>query len=227
MSKKNELIKSASVIVLGAIKNAVQGEHDYKVMLLKRNKNMRFASGQSVFPGGKFDKHIDGSPEWLKLIGSSFGGLVHANSIGTKRGCISQVPLEVSYRLCAIRETFEETGLLLATPPQSSNQLVQISDYYQGSNQIRYWHEKCLTDASNFIVMCMQLNLVPNIFGLHEWANWLAPSFQKIRFDNFMFICFLQRIPQQELFLINKEEVECLEVLEENSEFFFLFRSHF
>ena len=228
MIKKPQFIKSASLIILSAVKNGLG--QDYKIMYLKRNKNMRVWPSHSVFPGGKLDSHIDCSPHWLKVFfrdpkQSNFAGLINPNSIGTRRRMIkdpdadAEIPLEVSYRLCAIRETFEETGILIAREKDEKtnrpNSLLHMTDYYKNESKldkVKQWHERVLRDSAKFIDMFVDLSLEPNIYALHEWSNWLTPSLEKTRFDTFFFTCFLHQLPDERFILFNKDENETLEV---------------
>lgn len=74
----------------------------FEVLLVRRHAKAVFASAL-VFPGGAVDDD-DYSDEWLPLLGS--GG---------------DLPLtERGIRIAAIRETFEETALLLAARPDGS-----------------------------------------------------------------------------------------------------------
>lgn len=224
MSKRVEFIKSATLIILSAIKNAPSRGEDYKIMFLKRNKNMRVAPGHSVFPGGKYDAKIDGSPRWLEILKSNnHTCLIGPNSIGSLRKTSANtksndaIPIELSYRLCAIRETFEETGILLASDRSKSPTPTPalMSAYLKNttySDSIRRWRERVLDDSARFVDMFDELKLVPGIFGLHEWSNWLTPSFEKTRFDTFFFTCFLEALPEDKYLFVNKQEIESLEV---------------
>ena len=147
---------------------------------------MRVWPSHSVFPGGKLDSHIDSSPQWLKIFQNNFTALINPNSIGTRRRQMikdidaeaTNLPLEVSYRLCAIRETFEETGILLARDNSDGSNhrpILLTTQYYKNSSKldkVKQWHEKVLLDSEKFIDMFFDLNLEPNIFALHEWSNW-------------------------------------------------------
>ncbi|XP_076471974.1 acyl-coenzyme A diphosphatase NUDT19-like isoform X2 [Babylonia areolata] len=43
--------------------------------------------------------------------------------------------------------------------------------------------------------MCQKLEVVPDVWSLHEWSNWLTPCGLKQRFDTAFFICCLQDKP--------------------------------
>jgi len=88
---------------------------------------------------------------------------------------------EVSYRICAIRETFEETGVLLARSNANGledEKTALFSDCYQfkSLSDLKSWQKRVHNDANQFLELCTQLKCVPDVWGLHEWANWLTPS---------------------------------------------------
>ena len=82
-------IPSATVLV---VRDGVAG---LEVFMLVRNRQVDFASGALVFPGGKVDVQ-DSNAAWRELAP------------------VTAPHPELSYWVAALRETFEETGLLLA-----------------------------------------------------------------------------------------------------------------
>jgi len=87
------------------------------------------------------------------------------------------LPPDISYRICAIRETFEETGLLLATKKPQCNQdhfshVFQFDDF----DSVNFWRNKVHKDAHNFLHLCKSLRCVPDVWNLQEWSNWLTPQ---------------------------------------------------
>ena len=79
-----------------------QDGFDYKVCLLKRNAQMRTAASATVFPGGNLDK-ADEDASTLLITASA--------DMRTKR--------MTALKVCVLRETFEECGILLSSPPAS------------------------------------------------------------------------------------------------------------
>lgn len=66
-----------------------------------------------------------------------------------------------------------------------------------------YWRKKVDEDASQFINMCKTCNIVPDVWFLNEWSNWLTPvltssksdkSSQR-RYDTVFFMCMIDHIP--------------------------------
>jgi 8-oxo-dGTP pyrophosphatase MutT (NUDIX family) len=72
------------------------------------------------FPGGKLDP-CDLSLEWPKYLSSSTNIDRFTKKTADIYNDIDHPYPGLVFRLCAIRETFEETGLLLAKSRTSSN----------------------------------------------------------------------------------------------------------
>ncbi|UJR28106.1 hypothetical protein I4U23_009361 [Adineta vaga] len=184
--------QSASLILLGSKQaniNNAKSFFDYATLLLKRSPNMRFAPDISAFPGGKLDP-CDLSLEWPKY----FSSLCDINRFSKKKADIYK-DIDHPYpglvfRLCAIRETFEETGLLLAKSHTSTSS--QYSTVAQlSNNMITEWREKIRHDASQFLIMCKALQVTPDVHSLYEWTQYLAASIAKVRFDTIFYTAAL------------------------------------
>ncbi|XP_019935227.2 acyl-coenzyme A diphosphatase NUDT19 [Paralichthys olivaceus] len=192
---------------------------DYDVLLLKRSSKSGFMPNAYVFPGGKVDSS-DFSSEWVDVFQSfrdsaSFG-LRSVTQPAESRPPIfatdrlslgSPVPGEVAFRICALRETFEECGVLLAVSQQEEKELLlrdteatTATCEVNGlcSSELSRWRSLVIQNSSNFIRMCRELQVLPNIWALHEWSNWLTPvaGYSAARFDTAFFICCLQETPQ-------------------------------
>lgn len=191
----------------------LKSAYDYEVLLLKRSKTSSFMPSAHVFPGGLIDSS-DFSSEWIEVFSNykkspHFGlGLVkqHPSSrapiFATDRTSFgSPIPGEVAFRICAIRETFEESGILLVlpkgserTPSQEVTKTVHFDDH-----QLSAWRLRIQENPSQFIHMCQELHCMPNIWALHEWSNWLTPvtgrSVMSRRYDTAFFMCCLQDQP--------------------------------
>ena len=66
------------------------------------------------------------------------------------------LPLHVGFRICAIRETFEESGVLLVRSLED-NELEGSEDLVRkalNDDEVKSWREKVHTDSSFFIKLC-------------------------------------------------------------------------
>ena len=110
-----------------------------------------------VFPGGLIEKHADFSNDWMELFKQSFVkfGTDFTTLVNIKgprppvlKKSTTDVPREVAFRICAIRETFEESGVLL---------LKSFSDVHQGEismDIIQNWKKRVHQDPNEFLVLC-------------------------------------------------------------------------
>ncbi|KAG8437382.1 hypothetical protein GDO86_008178 [Hymenochirus boettgeri] len=184
----------------------------YEVLLLRRNQKSGFMPNAFVFPGGLIEA-ADFSNDWIKVFSkyeqnTHFGlGLVRQHD---KRSTLfttdrlkfgSQIPGEVAFRICAIRETFEESGVLLVVPEnfniKESQNLMEIAN--QDEEEISKWRKEVQKNPFQFLEMCKVMRCMPNIWALQEWSNWLTPVFyqgsKSRRYDTAFFICCLQTKP--------------------------------
>jgi 8-oxo-dGTP pyrophosphatase MutT (NUDIX family) len=77
------------------------------VLLLRRSERARFVPGGYVFPGGLVET-ADASPDVTALIGG-----LSAEALADRLGLRGAYPPATAYVVAAVRETFEESGLLV------------------------------------------------------------------------------------------------------------------
>lgn len=146
-----------------------------EVYLLRRVDQMAFAGGFCVFPGGgvdprDFDHEVawagPGADEWAALLGTSE---VHARAL-----------------VCAaVRETFEESGVLLAGPTTDSVVADTTGDGWEDDRRALEARELSLTDvlAGRHLVLRSDL--------LRWWGSWITPVFEPRRYDTRFFVAAL------------------------------------
>lgn len=204
---------------------------NYAVLLMERGKKAKFAKGAHVFPGGVLDK-ADASGDWTGQFSRLLSGsnrvtfetlektaCCHKNRAPPTFSRLRQddeeissttmgVPAEVAFKICSLRETFEESGLLLARRVDDVEYKDKISDSSSNSeagmaqtlsistSDREYWTERVRKDASQFFAMCQALDCVPDIWSIHLWSTWLTPSNSKLRYDTPFFITSLPEVPE-------------------------------
>ena len=160
-------------------------EEPYEVFLMRRHRNQVFMGGACVFPGGRLDD-ADAGPELAACIGG-----FHATE--AKR-LLQETDLPEATALglfvAAIRETFEEAGVLLARDARGS--AVDLSAPETAARFSSYrleLHEERLTMAD--LVRREGLSFAPDL--LIPYAHWITPETESRRFNTRF---FLARLPE-------------------------------
>src|SRR4030088_1142466 len=158
--------RAASTILLLRDSAAQQGE--IEVFMMVRHYESVFNSGALVFPGGsvdKNDKEIIARPELY-----SGGEGLDANAL--------------SFRIAAIRETFEESGILLARP-RGSNALVDA----KRASEIEASDRTALCDGkTTFLKVLTDNGMLLALDELVPYAHWITPEGMPKRFDTWFFL---------------------------------------
>lgn len=139
---------------------------EMQVLMVVRHHQIDFASGALVFPGGKVDPR-DHAPE------------VRARTRGAEQ--LDDVALAL--RAAAIREAFEESGVLLARKPGageliSAAELARLQPFRDSLNAGETGIAELLETAD--LELACDL-LVP-------FAHWVTPKFMPKRFDTHFFL---------------------------------------
>lgn len=111
----------------------------------------------------------------------------------------------MTLKICAIRETFEESGLLLTTPPAHTVPELDTE----------VWRHRVHEDASQFKSMCDLYHLQPAVDRLIPFANWITPAFEKKRFNTLFFLTVLQQTvdgQQQETIKVSADGKETVQM---------------
>lgn len=190
------------------------GPFDYELLLLQRSSRSGFMPSAHVFPGGLVEP-ADFSADWLGLLPASPRcglGLVKPPPVGSSRAPLfatererlgSPLPGEVAFRICAIRETFEEAGILLLLPGRGpaadSGPASPLPAERLPPSELSEWRRRVQQDPRCFLQLCRHLGCVPNIWALHEWSNWLTPVGRAgaggRRYDTAFYLCCLRERP--------------------------------
>ena len=82
-----------------------------EILLLKRDSSASFVPGAYVFPGGGVDP-----TDWSKKMLTNVDGLT-TKTAATRLDLAGTNPPAIAYYLAALREAFEETGILVGVGP--------------------------------------------------------------------------------------------------------------
>ena len=147
-----------------------------EILLIQRHTKSKFAAGDYVFAGGKVESD-DVPPDAERFC----AGLTGAAAAARLRGPAPHQAL--GYWIGAIREAFEEVGMLLAY--DASGAPVEIG----GDRRERFAGYRADCQASNaaFFDMLRAERLVLATDQLAYFAHWITPEEQPIRFDTRFF----------------------------------------
>ena len=142
-----------------------------EVFMLRRVSGMAFAPSTMVFPGGGVDDR-DGD------VGLPWSG-PSPSEWGERLGCS---PAEAQmYVAAAVREVFEECGVLLASP-SASGALAQVDD-----DRWRQIRADLVSRRSSLSEVLADNGLVLRSDLIVAKAHWLTPVFEPRRFDTWFF----------------------------------------
>lgn len=148
------------------------GPRGLEVFLMRRQASMAFAAGMYVFPGGGVHE-TDAAP--LPWIGPD------AAQFAARFGC--SIETAHSLVVAAARETFEETGVLIAGPDQ--HRVVGDVTPYHDARLALERHEVSFGE----FLRSNGLSLRADLLG--AWAHWITPRFEPRRFDTRFFTAVL------------------------------------
>lgn len=150
------------------------GSQGLEVFMVVRHHQIDFASGALVFPGGKVDQQ-DSDERVLARIPSYSGATAGQSTL----------------RVAAIREAFEESGILLARHRDGSPMLGT------GSAALRTQWRRGLNDRSLALgAMLEQGDLTLACDELAHFSHWITPAVVPKRFDTHF---YLARVPAEQI----------------------------
>ena len=165
MVKRVPPIRSATVLLLK------DGEEGLQVFMVTRNAGIDFAGGALVFPGGKANPS-----DTIEEIESYCDGV---DGLDIE---------EIGNRVCGIRESFEETGFLLARDKETGNLVNSercsiIGGLYRKAVLEEKLTMKDLVAKENLTLACDKM--VP-------FAHWITPVNAPKRYDTWFYLAEAQ-----------------------------------
>ena len=168
MSTEAVTSRPASTILLLRDSAGPDGRGEIEVFMMVRHYEIDFNSGALVFPGGSVDKgdqEIIAKPEF------------YSGGEGLDAGALS-------FRIAAIRETFEESGILLARP-RGSKALVDA----KRAGEIEAASRAALCESkTSFLEVLTDNGMMLALDELVPYAHWITPEGMPKRFDTWFFI---------------------------------------
>lgn len=146
------------------------------VHMLRRRTSMAFAGGAYAYPGGGVDPRDDD-----RLVGWAGPALeTWAQRLGVA------TPAEAQAVVCAaVRETYEEAGVLLAGPTPRTVVTDTTGDDWEADR------EALVARELSFAGFLERRGLVLRSDLLGAWARWITPEFEPRRYDTWFFVAAL------------------------------------
>lgn len=152
-------VRPAATVVL--LRDTADG---LEAWLLTRVTGMVFAAGMSVFPGGR----VDDTDAELPMAGGDFA------TIAARFGCTETAAR--AYVGAAVRETFEETGVLLTVPAVDPALDLAAARTDVEAGQV------------SFGELLRTHGLAVDAEALHPWSRWITPPGERRRYDTHFFV---------------------------------------
>lgn len=147
------------------------------VHMLRRRASMAFAAGAYAYPGGGVDpRDDDRGVRWAGPPRTWWAG-----RLGVPEA-------EAQAIVCAaVRETYEEAGVLLAGPTPDSVVDDTTGDDWEADRAALVGREL------SFAEFLARRGLVLRSDLLGAWARWITPAFESRRYDTWFFVAALPR----------------------------------
>uniref|UniRef100_A0A182PG34 Nudix hydrolase domain-containing protein n=1 Tax=Anopheles epiroticus TaxID=199890 RepID=A0A182PG34_9DIPT len=189
---------SASVIVLARNTNNEldRDGYNYKVLVFKRTEKTSSFPNHIVFPGGSFDPQDDGT-DWMRLFSEQAIAPEKLRTVTTVTGPRpyifrqmegDKLDRNISVRLCALRECFEELGVLLVATSGAEDGYSTARTGFD----VPGWQTDVHDGRKTFRELYEQLQETPDLWSLYEWSTWITPThFPRKRFETAFFLAAL------------------------------------
>jgi 8-oxo-dGTP pyrophosphatase MutT (NUDIX family) len=158
-----------------------------EVLLLRRNTRAGFVPGAYVFPGGR----VDGADAALAALASVDG--LTAERAAERLGLFHGEPPAFAYYVAALREAFEETGILVGAGAGAAV-----------PERLAAAREDLLEDRITFAQALERLGVRLAGDALEYLAHWITPEREPRRYDTRFFAA---RVPAGAEALVDPREM--------------------
>jgi len=154
---------------------------ELQVYLLKRSIRSEFFPETYVFPGGKVETEDQAFGLWKAHVD------LDNEEIYQRLGGSLTVEKALAFGVTAIRETFEEAGVLLAYRNEHTREESdRIQDWRQGEELPKGWLNNIVASDGWMLAFSR----------LFRWAHWITPEGMPKRYETRFFLVFMH--PGQE-----------------------------
>ncbi|MEU7389174.1 NUDIX hydrolase [Streptomyces tanashiensis] len=145
------------------------------VHMLRRRTSMAFAGGAYAYPGGGVDPRDEQPVRWAGPSLETWAARLGLDDAAQAQAVVC----------AAVRETFEEAGVLLAG---------ETEDGVVGDTTGEAWErdrEALVARELSFADFLDRRGLVLRSDLLGAWARWITPEFERRRYDTWFFVAAL------------------------------------
>ncbi|MCM2391189.1 NUDIX hydrolase [Streptomyces albipurpureus] len=144
------------------------------VHMLRRRASMAFAGGAYAYPGGGVDARDSRPVRWA------------GPSLSAWASCLGVDEASAQAVVCAaVRETYEEAGVLLAGVTPDTVVGDTTGDAWESDRQSLVDRELSFADFLDRRGLVLRSDL------LGAWARWITPEFEPRRYDTWFFVAAL------------------------------------
>lgn len=161
MSEPAPIRLSATILLL-------RDDPDVQVLMVKRHYEIDFASGALVFPGGKAHED-DEDPAWADWTDGDFSGT------------------EQAARISAVREAFEESGIILARPRSARGSGAALVGQ-EVAGRLAPMRGPVDRREANFLALMQEHDLILALDALVHFGHWITPTMMPKRFDTHFYL---------------------------------------
>nr|WP_161560787.1 NUDIX hydrolase [Streptomyces antimycoticus] len=160
------------------LRNAAGGAR-LAVYMLRRRASMAFAGGAYAYPGGSVDPRDERMVTWAGPSRAQW-----ARRLGLDPSEATQAQAIVC---AAVRETFEEAGVLLAGPTPHTVVADTTGDDWETDRAALVARDLSFAEFLDRRGLVLRSDL------LGCWARWITPEFEPRRYDTWFFVAALPR----------------------------------
>ena len=154
---------SDAVPILPAATILLVRDDPFEVLMVRRHHQIDFASGALVFPGGKTHSG-DQDSAWAHHVEGWDGVEPHKREL----------------RIAAIREAYEESGILLARHADGR--------HFAGDQAAGEARDAVAKNERPFIDLVRELGIKLDLSALSVFAHWITPPLTPKRFDTWFYV---------------------------------------
>lgn len=175
-------VRDAATVILVRDGHDERGDPAVEVCMLRRNLNSDFVGGAYVFPGGSVDP-LDRGPDAQDLCRGRSDADASA-VLGIESGGLA-------FWVAALRECFEEAGVLVAQPRRGRRSerdiLLDTSDPDVAARFDGY-RQAVNAGTMGLLEVCRREDLVLAADTVHYVSHWITPDLAPRRYDTRFFL---------------------------------------